>query len=83
MRVMRVAVIKSGVQAYRGRKQKKREYRALHTIKLNAGLRELGTTYSRFIDAASKKEVVLNRKVLSQIAENYPEILKAILLKVK
>lgn len=83
IKVARIAVIKAGVHAYKDRKRKKREFRQLHTIKLNAGLRENGVSYSRFIGAQKKKGIELDRKVLSILAERYPEVLKQVVTAVK
>lgn len=54
--------------AYKGRKVKKRDFRSLFVVRLNAACRKAGTTYSRFIHAAKVKGVLLNRKMLSQLA---------------
>jgi large subunit ribosomal protein L20 len=56
--------------AYRDRKVKKREFRQLWTIRINAAARECGTTYSRLMGALNKSEVVLDRKVLADLAVN-------------
>lgn len=60
MRAMRFAT--------RDRKVRKREFRSLWTVRINAGCRELGVSYSRFINALKKKNVTLDRKSLSEIA---------------
>ncbi|MEI7741487.1 MAG: 50S ribosomal protein L20 [bacterium] len=80
---MHIAVIKSGVQAYKGRKLKKRDYRAVHTIKVNAGARAEGLSYSKFIDALHKKGIELDRKSLSVLADKFPVIFKQIVAAVK
>ena len=67
-RVAKQAVIKSGQYAYRDRKAKKREFRALWIQRINAATNELGLSYSRFIDGMNKAGVALDRKVLSDIA---------------
>lgn len=64
--------------AFRDRRSKKRDFRKLWTVRLNAGLRPLGTTYSKFIDMLTKQEIGLNRKVLSEIAADRPEAFKRI-----
>ncbi len=68
------AVIKAGQNAYRDRKLKKRDFRSLWTIRLNAALRSVGLNYSRFIPALAKSKIVLDRKSLSEIAIHHPEI---------
>jgi large subunit ribosomal protein L20 len=68
------AWMKAGLNAYIGRKRKKRDFRRLWTIRINVATRELGTTYSRFINAMYKKRVMLNRKVLSNLAISNPTV---------
>lgn len=70
----KTAATKAGVQAYVGRKLKKRDNRALQQIRINASARELGTTYSKLIDALKKKGSALDRKVLSEIAAKHPAV---------
>ena len=66
--VAREAVEKAAVYAYVGRKQRKRQFRALWIMRINAAAREHGLTYGRFIDGLTKAGVGLNRKMLSEIA---------------
>ena len=77
------ALVHAWQNAFRGRKEKKRDFRALWNTKLNAALREEGTTYSRFIGALGKANVKLDRKVLAEIAENHPEAWKKLVSAVK
>ena len=74
---------KSLAHAYVGRKQKKRDYRSLWIVRINAALRGEGMTYSRFIDAINKKGIVMNRKTLADLAMNQPEAFKSIIDSVK
>ncbi len=74
----KVAATKAGVNAYVGRKLKKRDNRALQQVRINAAARELGTTYSKVIDALKKRKIELDRKVLSQIAASYPAVFEKI-----
>lgn len=67
-RVAKQAVIKAGQYAYRDRRQKKREFRALWIARINAGARENGLSYSRFIAGLQKAFVELDRKVLADLA---------------
>lgn len=67
------AVDKAGVHAYTGRKLKKRQYRRLWTVRINAACRQLGTNYSRFINGLKKSNIELNRKVLADMAVNDPK----------
>ena len=71
--VAKGAVEKGLVHAYRDRKQKKRIYRGLWIVRINAAARELGTTYSKLIDAMNKKGVEINRKVLANMAVENPK----------
>lgn len=76
--------VEKGLQyAYRDRKAKKREFRKLWIQRINAGARELGLSYSEFIDALKKAGIDLNRKVLADLAMNQPEAFKAIVEKLK
>ncbi|MEK7116045.1 MAG: 50S ribosomal protein L20 [Patescibacteria group bacterium] len=68
------AALKAGVQAYIGRKLKKRENRALQEIRINAATRELGLTYSKTIGDLKRRNVALDRKVLAEIAMQYPAV---------
>lgn len=64
----KVALRKAGAYAFAHRKDKKTDMRRLWTTRLNAGLRAHGTTYSVFIDRMTKKGMVINRKMLSELA---------------
>jgi large subunit ribosomal protein L20 len=77
------AVTRAGVNAYRSRRLMKRNYRQLWTVRLNAALRPLGMSYSRFIDALKKKNITLDRKVLAQLAAEHPAIFAKIVEAVK
>lgn len=68
VRQARVAVIRAGVQAYTGRRQKKRAYRRLWTIRINAAVRTLGMSYSAFINGLKKSNVEIDRKMLADLA---------------
>ena len=72
-RTAREQVMKSGQYAYIGRKQKKRDFRALWITRINAGCRQNDISYSRFISGLKKANVSLNRKVLADIAVREPE----------
>ncbi|HOK35232.1 MAG TPA: 50S ribosomal protein L20 [Candidatus Pacearchaeota archaeon] len=68
---------------YRDRRRKKREFRQLWQIKINAAVRELGLSYSKFINLLKKNNIEIDRKILADLAENKPEIFKKIVEKVK
>lgn len=67
-RVAKQAVIKAGQYAYRDRRTKKRNFRSLWVIRINAAAREFGLSYSRFMDGLHKASVVIDRKVLADLA---------------
>ena len=66
-------VEKALTHAYRHRKTKKREYRGIWIARINAAARVHGTTYSKLIQGLDKKSVVINRKVLADLAVNHPQ----------
>jgi len=74
----KTAIMKAGANSYRDRRNKKRTFRALWQIKINAAARLNGTTYSKLIDKLAKSGVKLDRKVLSEIAAKYPEVFTAL-----
>ncbi len=67
-RVAKQAVIKAGQYAYRDRRQKKRQFRALWIARINAGARENGISYSRMMDGLKKANVEIDRKILADLA---------------
>ena len=71
--VAKNAVEKGLVHAYRDRKTKKRIYRSLWITRINAAVREHGMSYSKFINALETKGVVINRKVLANLAVDNPD----------
>jgi large subunit ribosomal protein L20 len=81
--VAKNAVEKGLVYAFIGRKQKKRSFRRLWIVRINAGTRQFGMSYSVFINKLNKAGIELNRKVLADLAMNHPEAFKAIVEKVK
>ncbi|RYE23903.1 MAG: 50S ribosomal protein L20 [Sphingobacteriales bacterium] len=68
---------------YVGRKIKKRDYRSLWIVRINAACREEGLSYSQFMGKLSAKNIDLNRKVLADLAMNEPESFKALVAEVK
>lgn len=77
------AVLKAGVHAYRGRKEKKRTNRALWQVRINAAVRPHGLSYSKFIGQLKKKNIDLDRKVLSELAAKHPAVFDKIVEAVK
>ncbi|MDD2785851.1 MAG: 50S ribosomal protein L20 [Patescibacteria group bacterium] len=76
LRVAKVAATKAGVQAYVSRKLKKRVNRGLMQVRINASAHELGTSFSKLMGDLKKRKILLDKKVLSQIAAKHPEIFK-------
>lgn len=70
----KVAAVKSGANAYRDRRLKKRDNRALAQVRINAAARMLGTSYSRIMGDLRKRNIALDRKVLAQLAAEYPAL---------
>ncbi|WP_413513864.1 50S ribosomal protein L20 [Myroides odoratus] len=81
--VAKNAVEKAMVYAYRDRKQKKRNFRSLWIMRINAGARLHGLSYSQFIGKLKASNIELNRKVLADLATNHPEAFAAIVNRVK
>ncbi|MDQ6479063.1 50S ribosomal protein L20 [Dyadobacter sp. LHD-138] len=76
--------VERGLQyAYKGRKQKKRNFRALWIQRINAGARQHGLSYSALMGKLNAKGIELNRKVLADLAMNHPDAFKAIVDQVK
>jgi large subunit ribosomal protein L20 len=69
--------------AYRDRRNKKRTFRRLWIVRINAGVRQYGMSYSEFMDKIHKKNININRKTLADLAMNNPQSFKAIVDSVK
>lgn len=79
-----VNALEKGMQyAYRDRKKKKANFRALWIQRINAGVRQYDMSYSEFMGKINKKGIALNRKTLADLAMNHPDAFKAIVEKVK
>lgn len=76
VKLAKTAATKAGHHAYVDRRRKKRDFRRLWNIRINAAIRPLGINYSRFIKLLSTKKIILDRKILAQMAVNHPEALK-------
>jgi large subunit ribosomal protein L20 len=76
--VAKNAVEKGLVYAYEGRKQKKRNFRSLWIVRINAGARQHGMSYSQFMGKYNKSGMEMNRKVLADLAMNHPDAFKAV-----
>jgi len=73
-KLAKVATIKAGAHAFRDRRVKKRNARRLWNIKINAGVREHGLSYSKFINNLKKAKIELDRKSLADLAEHEPKV---------
>ncbi len=82
-RLAKQAVIKSLQYAYRDRRNKKRDLRGLWITRINAAVRELGTTYGKFISGLKKSNIELDRKVLAELAVSEPKAFAEIAKKIK
>ena len=82
-RVATEAVDKALQYAYRDRKARKREFRSLWIIRINAALRALGMTYSQFMSKLKKENITINRKTLADIAYNDPVAFNQLVEKVR
>ena len=77
------AVMKAWRYSYRHRRQKKRDFRALWITRINSACRELGVSYSKFINALNKANVKLNRKILADLAVTDKDAFKQLVSQVK
>ena len=77
-RAAKEALLHAWTHAFRGRKEKKRVYRQLWNVKINAAVREEGMSYSKFIAALKKKGIALDRKILADLAEHEPAVFKKV-----
>lgn len=77
------AVLHAGEYAFKGRKLRKRDFRTLWIIRINASLREIGLTYSQFINKLKLKKIEVDRKILSELATNYPAVFRKVVESVK
>lgn len=82
-RVAKQAVIKAGQYAYRDRRQRKRQFRALWIVRINAAARINGLSYSRLIAGLKKAAIEIDRKVLADLAVHEKEVFSAIVEKAK
>ena len=83
IRIAKQAVEKAGQYAFRDRKRKKRTFRALWIQRLNAAVRPFGLSYSRFIDGLAKAGLLVDRKVLSDLAIHEPTVFESIVERAK
>jgi large subunit ribosomal protein L20 len=77
------ALLHAGAYAFAHRKDKKSHNRKLWNIKINAGARELGMSYSKMMGALKKKDILLDRKILADLAQNSPKTFAKVLEAIK
>ncbi len=77
-RAAKEALMHGWTHAFRGRKEKKRTFRRLWNVQINAAARENSLTYGKFINLLKKNKIALDRKVLAQLAIEHPEIFNKI-----
>ena len=82
-RVAKEAIHHAGAYAFRHRRAKKRDFRQLWTLRINAASRTVGFSYSKLIDALKKKNILLDRKILADFAEHHPKTFAKVLEAVK
>ena len=82
-RAAKEALLHAWTHAFQGRKQKKRDYRAMWQVEINAAAREHGLTYSKLIAGLKKKNIQLDRKILAELAQNEPKVFEKIVAEVK
>ncbi|MFA6797621.1 MAG: 50S ribosomal protein L20 [Candidatus Paceibacterota bacterium] len=75
------AIMHAGANAFAHRRDKKGDFRRLWNVRINASLRDNGTTYSKFIGSLKKQNIEIDRKILSILANDNPEVFKKILEK--
>lgn len=76
IRLARPAMLKAGQYAFRDRRAKKRVFRNLWNVKINAAIREYGISYSRFMGMLKEAKIAVDRKILAEMAEKYPFMFK-------
>ncbi len=79
IKLAKTAFLKAGSYAYRDRRNKKRDLRGLQIIKIGAVTKSNGLSYSKFINNLKKANIELDRKVLAQIAEKFPNVFNKII----
>jgi len=82
-RAAKEALLHAWSRAFKGKKEKKRVYRTLWNVQINAGVRSEGIKYSQFINLLKKKDVKIDRKILADLAKNEPMVFKKIIEFVK
>lgn len=82
-RAAKEALLHAWTHAFRGRKEKKRNFRQLWNVKINAGARNFGVKYSQLIAGLKKQNIKLDRKILADLAQNEPKVFEKIVEVIK
>lgn len=82
-RAAKEALLHAWTHAFRGRKEKKRNYRQLWNVQINAGVRPIGLNYNKFIAGLKKQNILLDRKILADLAKTEPKVFEKIVEKIK
>jgi|SRR3989344_4488854 len=82
-RAAKEALLHALSRAFKGRKEKKRNFRQLWQVQINAGAREHSLSYSKLIAGLKKQNIILDRKILADIAKNHPAVFEKIVQKTK
>lgn len=82
-RAAKEALLHAWSHAFRGRKEKKRDYRAMWQVQINAGARASGISYSKLISGLKKQNIILDRKILADLVKNEPKVFEKIVEKIK
>lgn len=82
-RLAKEALLHAWYYQYVSRRLKKRDFRRLWQIKISAATKSLGLSYSKFISLLKKKNILINRKILAELAEFYPEVFKKVFEEIK
>lgn len=77
------ALLHAGIHSFNDRRKKKRDFRKLWQVKIGAGSKQLGMSYSKFAGGLKKSEIKINRKMLALLAENNPKVFQEILEEIK
>ncbi len=83
IKLARTAMLKAGAYAFRDRRVKKRDFRRLWQVRINAAVRPHGLSYSRFMDGLKKAGIALDRKILATLAKDSPVVFDAIVAQIK
>lgn len=82
-RAAKEALLHAWTHAFRGRKEKKRNYRQLWNVQINAGARAIGLNYNKLIAGLKKQNIILDRKILADLAKTEPKVFEKIASKIK